>query len=261
MIHMIDVSQLSYISFQGLVDLRRMVLPGTLPNIRRLYNLWASRESARFWPLELMELNDCLYRNIHRHDYIAILDVDEMIMPMSRDRNWIELIRTSMDTLETEDQPSVAYFGQHHARICETGTDTEWERISLSLLGGNGAHYRASIPQYLYMMRHTWREEHYPSLNNQKSFHRTAIVELVHNHFSLSCIDPTSPTTASNLSGIHQHCKGAVIDPNKSLLMHYRRNFEPPSDNPNCSIHDRTIWRYFELLEDKVHQQLNEIFG
>lgn len=45
----------------------------------------------KFWPQEIIELNDCLYRNLNRHEYIAVIDVDEMIIPQ-RTLTWQELI-------------------------------------------------------------------------------------------------------------------------------------------------------------------------
>ena len=78
---------------QGLVDWRPITLPGNQPNVEALYNLWAFKLQSRYWPIELVELNDCLYRNLYRHDFIAILDVDEIIMP-NRVDNWHQLIQS-----------------------------------------------------------------------------------------------------------------------------------------------------------------------
>ena len=73
------------------MDWKHLTLPGTQPNIESYYNYYAYKKGGNFWPQELLELNDCLYRNIHRHDYLAVFDIDEMIVPQNT-QNWIELI-------------------------------------------------------------------------------------------------------------------------------------------------------------------------
>ena len=56
-----------------------------------MYNFVHNQMGSKFWPQEMIELNDCLYRNLNRHDYIAIIDVDEMIIPQ-KVSTWQELL-------------------------------------------------------------------------------------------------------------------------------------------------------------------------
>jgi hypothetical protein len=42
-------------------------------------------------PIELIDYNDCLYRNLYNYEYIAIIDIDEVIVPVNA-YNWSELI-------------------------------------------------------------------------------------------------------------------------------------------------------------------------
>ena len=78
-------------SLQGLIEWHALTLAGSQVNIKSMYNLYASQPSGQFWPQELIELNDCLYRNLYRHEYLAMIDVDEMILPRTGD--WRRLIR------------------------------------------------------------------------------------------------------------------------------------------------------------------------
>lgn len=57
-----------------------------------MYNYFYSQLGGKFWPAELIELNDCLYRNLYRYDIIAIFDIDEMPLPRNGLKNWHELI-------------------------------------------------------------------------------------------------------------------------------------------------------------------------
>ncbi len=40
---------------------------------------------------EVLEINDCFYRNMYNYEYIAIFDVDEYIIPVNF-YNWSQLI-------------------------------------------------------------------------------------------------------------------------------------------------------------------------
>lgn len=73
------------------MDWRRLTLPGEQVNVPSMYNYYYSQLGGKFWPQELIELNDCLYRNIHRHQFVGIFDIDEVIMPQKLN-SWHELI-------------------------------------------------------------------------------------------------------------------------------------------------------------------------
>ena len=113
-----------------------------------------------------------------------------------------------------------------------------------------------SIPEYLYMMRHTYRDELYKDGTNIKCFHRTDQVFALHNHFPMRCLNTTG----------HHTCTGFDIPPSVSFLMHFRRNRSPPKDCPTpdnpikCTVHDRNIWRFMPALNITVYRQLNQIF-
>ena len=40
----------------------------------------------------MIPYNDCLYRNMYRYKYIALLDIDEVILPIEED-NWSDLMK------------------------------------------------------------------------------------------------------------------------------------------------------------------------
>lgn len=67
-------------------------LPGMEPNIAGYYYQYANELGFKSFPLELVELNDCLYRNLYRHDYLVVMDIDEMIVP-NKLQNWLELLQ------------------------------------------------------------------------------------------------------------------------------------------------------------------------
>ena len=40
----------------------------------------------------MIPYNDCLYRNMYRYKYIALLDIDEVILPIE-EHNWSDLMK------------------------------------------------------------------------------------------------------------------------------------------------------------------------
>ena len=76
---------------QGFIEWSPLTFPGDQPNIDSLYNLWTFQLNRKFWPQEKLEINDCFYRNRLLYDYIAVLDIDDVIMPMGLN-NWHELL-------------------------------------------------------------------------------------------------------------------------------------------------------------------------
>lgn len=87
---------LKFYQKEGFVQTPPLSLPGEQANIRRLYATVHNGLGEKFWPQELLELNDCLYRSIGRHEYLAILDIDEIIMPMIDDSWQTLLARTEV---------------------------------------------------------------------------------------------------------------------------------------------------------------------
>jgi hypothetical protein len=76
---------------QGFVDWKPLTLPDIQPNFRHLFQWYYNQIDAYFWPQELLELNDCLYRNLYKYEYLAIFDIDEIIVPQNA-YNWSQLI-------------------------------------------------------------------------------------------------------------------------------------------------------------------------
>jgi hypothetical protein len=65
---------------------------GYQPNIQVLQHLYLKSKTNNKRQNELIPYNDCLYRNMYRYEYIALLDIDEVIMPIEED-NWSDLMK------------------------------------------------------------------------------------------------------------------------------------------------------------------------
>ena len=45
----------------------------------------------RLWSQERLELNDCFYRNVYKYNYILIVDIDEVVLPVAG-YNWQDML-------------------------------------------------------------------------------------------------------------------------------------------------------------------------
>ena len=67
-------------------------ISGYQPNIYGLQHLYLKNKKTNKRQNELIPYNDCLYRNMYRYKYIALLDIDEVILPIEED-NWSDLMK------------------------------------------------------------------------------------------------------------------------------------------------------------------------
>ena len=84
---------LKYYAEDGFVDLTRLQLPGSQPNSGLLRHLYFKHKVTNKRQNELIPYNDCLYRNIDRFDHVALLDIDEVVVPLLHD-SYAGLIRS-----------------------------------------------------------------------------------------------------------------------------------------------------------------------
>merc|ERR1711936_1020308 len=80
-----------YYSKKGLVDVTPLSLPGYQPNLPVLQHMYLKSKLNNKRQNELIPYNDCLYRNMYRYEYIALLDIDEVILPL-RHTSWAEMM-------------------------------------------------------------------------------------------------------------------------------------------------------------------------
>lgn len=161
-------------------------------------------------------LTDCFYRGKNLYDYIAVLDMDEVIWPVNEDdMTWNDLIKRD-NQLEYKD----AYISSNVYY-----PETEAEPIE-------------GIPSYMYMMQHIQRHEH-ASQNGAaaKSLFGTERVLAVHNHFPYFCIAPDNK------------CVNRNVPEDISQSSHYRSG---KGDENEKLVVDNKIWKYKDQLTKAV---------
>ncbi|EDX01521.2 uncharacterized protein Dyak_GE16183 [Drosophila yakuba] len=174
---------------------------------------------------EVLLYTDCLYRSLYDFDFVAVVDVDEVIMPLGEHHSWQDLL----GYLQSRDVNSTArssycfrnvYYSQH-----------------LSV--------EESIPEQFFMLRHVNRQaEHSDPNYSVKCLHDTSYITVMHNHFPLQWMDAERPYDVSTDLGQMQHYRDTE---NLNLKM------DPPP------VRDDNIQRFqHQLIHNarKVHRQL-----
>lgn len=71
--------------------------------------MYISQKQGRKMLNELIPYNDCFYKHIYEYEYIALLDIDEGIMPV-QDTTWQELMnRVLVEALKIGNETSASY--------------------------------------------------------------------------------------------------------------------------------------------------------
>lgn len=210
---------------EGLVQVTPLTLSGGQPNVPGFQHMYLTKKTNHKRQNEIIPYNDCLYKNMYMYEYLALLDIDEVIMP-KHDRTWAELMdrvvpksnRSRNDTFPSYNVRNVYFLDEHQ----------------------NEHGYHKDIPRYLHMLQHVHRAQNYTKPNQYvKCFHNPERVLTLHNHFPLAC-----------LGG---QCHSFPVDTEDAQLQHYRadcvktlkKSCEEFKEN---SVEDTTIWKYKDDL-------------
>uniref|UniRef100_A0A915BJR2 Glycosyltransferase family 92 protein n=2 Tax=Parascaris TaxID=6254 RepID=A0A915BJR2_PARUN len=155
---------LDHYGSRGMLNMVALDLPGESPNQNYLRSefIWRNRQQKRRH--ELIPYNDCLYRHIDTHEYILIVDIDEVVVPLRRD-TWIEMLH---DVIGDSLQHEVTSISIRNAFKFPT------------------AHTDNAVPAFMYMLRNRRMSERISKAGDYgKSFTSTKSVATVFNHFAL----------------------------------------------------------------------------
>lgn len=221
---------------EGMVQVTPLTLSGGQPNVPGFQHLYLQKKTNHKRQNEIIPYNDCLYKNLYLYDYIALLDIDEIIMPKD-DMNWHDLMKRVLPKskkLRNDTYPSYnvrnVYFLDEHQH--EHG----WYK---------------DIPKYLHMLQHVHRAQNYTKPNQYiKCFHNPEKVLTLHNHFPLSC-----------LGGV---CQSFPIATDDAQLQHYRADCvktlkKSCGEFKEHSIEDTSIWRFKDQLISRSVKTLEKL--
>lgn len=214
----------------GIVELTKITLPGNQPNLPGFRHLYLKNKLTNKRQNELIPYNDCLYRNLYRYDYVALLDIDEVIMPLQHS-NWSELMReVQKESLVEKNYTRASYNVRNVYFLDDLGLGEE----QLSHLA-----HEEGIPRYLHMLQHVYRSQNYTKPGQYvKCFHNTQRAVSLHNHFPLNCFG-TCTTYSIPVELAHlQHYRKDCVGPLKKSCKEFR----------TYTTRDTTIFKYKEPL-------------
>lgn len=118
----------------------------------RSHYIWRNRQQKR--RNELIPYNDCLYRHINTHDWVLIVDTDELVVPIKHD-NWSSMLDDIVDQFSALNRTSTL-------NRCSAATETVNGQDVLTSLSVINAFkfdnltttFNQSIADYMHMLRH-----------------------------------------------------------------------------------------------------------
>ena len=234
-------SVLHYYEEVGQVEILPISLPGDQPNIPELRRSYLKTNLGSKKLAEMVPYNDCLYRNLNSYDYVAILDIDEVIMPINA-TSWRELMDVVVRKSSTDDATAPSPYSSYVFRNVYF-----WDDNGVS----NLEDWEPDIPMYMHMLRHVYRSANYTGPSSYvKSIHDVQKVLTVHNHFPLACLGPT------------KDCRYYTVDVETAHMQHYRADCHAElektcrRDYKMLLVKDTSIWRFADELIFRMDQTL-----
>eukprot|EP00092_Neocalanus_flemingeri_P099774 GFUD01127316.1.p1 GENE.GFUD01127316.1~~GFUD01127316.1.p1 ORF type:complete len:574 (-),score=144.49 GFUD01127316.1:85-1806(-) len=230
---------LDHYSSLGLVDVTPISLPGYQPNLPVLQHMYLKSKLNNKRQNELIPYNDCLYRNMYRYEYIALLDIDEVIMPIKHN-NWADMMKEVITTSMKVKNETRASWNFRNVYFMDEMLDLH-----------EPDHFK-DIPPYLHMMQHVYRSANYTKPGQYvKCFHNPEKALILHNHFPLGC-----------LGGV---CTSYPVDTSLAHLQHYRQDCVSTlkksckNDFKSVSVKDTTIWRWKDAVIQRTTEALSKL--
>jgi len=230
---------LDHSSSLGLVDVTPISLPGYQPNLPVLQHMYLKSKLNNKRQNELIPYNDCLYRNMYRYEYIALLDIDEVIMPIKHN-NWADMMEEAVKSSLKVKNETRASWNFRNVYFMDEMLDIH-----------EPEHFK-DIPPYLHMMQHVYRSANYTKPGQYvKCFHNPEKALILHNHFPLGC-----------LGGV---CTSYPVDTSLAHLQHYRQDCVSTlkksckNDFKSVSVKDTTIWRWKDTVIQRTTEALSKL--
>lgn len=227
---------LQYYEAKGKVSVTPLTLPGGQPNFPGFQHLYLTKKVNHKRQNELIPYNDCLYKNLYTYEYVALLDIDEVIMPI-KTKTWGELMKVVLPkALATKPETRASYNFRNVYFLDDLSHAHGWFK---------------DIPKYMHMLQHVYRAVNFTKPNQYiKCFHNPERALTLHNHFPLACLG--------------QGCTSYAVETEDAQLQHYRADCvrtlkKSCTEFRQNSIIDTTIWKYKDELIQRTAETLLQL--
>ncbi|KAM7350267.1 uncharacterized protein ACRADG_008882 [Cochliomyia hominivorax] len=228
-IHVNISKVLNYYRENGFVEVRKTSLVRGVVGVPDLEHWLIKHFHLNKILNELIPYNDCFYRNMYKYEYIALLDIDEIIMPKGNLKTWHDLVIT-IKPLEISKNCSNG-FASLCARNIFYPSKIAQQQVPID-----------TYPNYMHMLNHGYRLAAYsPAGLHVKCLHRTDNVIMLHNHY---------PFSHFNL-----YCPAWPMPTTTVQMQHYRETITSDMEAHDL-VWDNNIERFKEPLIERCTQVL-----
>jgi len=196
---------------------------------------------------EVLIYNDCLYRNMYRFKYIAILDIDEVIVP-KKHKSWSSMMEEVLEASSKD--PKTISWHFRHVYFIDSMTKKQTKDLLTEKLDGKipppVPFYTSDIPEHLHMMSHVFRSaNHSKGRDYTKSFIDPEKALIVFNHYPLASLEGAWSSHEVDLDVGHLHhyrsyCVDLVKDCEESYMRH--------------TVKDTSVWTWKDaVIRNSAH--------
>jgi hypothetical protein len=207
------------------VDVTPLTLAGGQPNVPGFQHMYLVQKWKDKRLAEVIPYNDCLYKNLYTYEYIALLDIDEVIMPVNT-MSWQELMDVVLPKARGAKNNAHASYNVRNVYFLD------------DLIEVHG--WFKDIPRYMHMLQHVYRSKNFTKPDQYvKCFHNPERVLTVHNHFPLACLGGACSSYSIETTDAQlQHYRADCVEELRKACLEFRQN----------SVVDTTIWKFKEKL-------------
>ena len=218
------------------VDVTPLTLPGGQPNVPGFQHMYLVKKVINKRQNELIPYNDCLYKNLYTYEYIALLDTDEVIMPVNT-MSWQELMDVVLPKARAAKNNAQASFNVRNVYFLDDLTEVHG--------------LFKDIPHYMHMLQHVYRSKNFTKPRHYvKCFHDPERVLTLHNHFPRACLGGACSSYSIETTDAQlQHYRAECVQSLKKSCAEFRQN----------SVMDSNIWKFKENLITRTTDTLKKL--
>ncbi|CAG0921388.1 unnamed protein product [Notodromas monacha] len=220
---------LRYYEAQGLLEVSRVTMPASRPNSPILRHLFFEKHGTLVYIHQMVSICDCIYKSFYQHDLVALIDLDEVIIP-ENGLTWREIIKNVTN-------------GTGYSAIT-------FNNAYYPLNNPKPENWNPGFPAEFPMLNTVYRLANYSKPGDYvKPFLNTSDVLIAHSHLPLGCIGPG--------------CRRKDVPVSAGTWHHYRTDLkgemknQPSSDN--TTVADYSLWKWKDELVKRATRAAKDL--